>query len=139
MRKIYYLKPKIQNAFTSFFTILAAVEIILFGILLYAVDRWNIERSFDTLYYIRYTILFLIVLLFSVINFWIGLRLSHRFGGPMVNIQRILEQAQRGNYNSRITLRSKDYLHEIADSVNLLLEKLETQQKQSKANINENR
>jgi signal transduction histidine kinase len=139
MRKIYYLKPKIQNAFTSFFTILTAVEIILFGILFYVVDRWNIDRSYDTVFYIRYTILFLIVLLFSVINFWFGLRISHRIGGPMVNIQRILEQAQRGNYKSRITLRSKDYLHEIADSVNLLLEKLETHQKQTKTDINENR
>jgi len=137
MRKIYYLKPNIQNAFTSFFTILTAIEIILFGVLIYVVDRLNINRHFDMLYYIRYTILFLIVLLFSVINFWIGLRLSHRFGGPMVNIQRILEQAQRGNYTSRITLRSKDYLHEIADSVNLLLEKLETQQKQLKENKSE--
>jgi len=134
MRKIYYLKPKIQNVFTSFFTIMTAVEIILFGILLYMVDRLNIQRSNDMIFYIRYTILFLIVLLFSVVNFWFGLRLSHRIGGPIVNIQRILEQAQRGDYRSRITLRSNDFLHEIADSVNLLLEKLETEQKQTKKN-----
>ncbi len=136
MRKIYYLKPKIQNAFTSFFTIMTAVEIILFGILLYMVDRLNIQRSNDMIFYIRYTILFLIVLLFSVVNFWFGLRLSHRIGGPIVNIQRILEQAQRGDYKSRITLRSNDFLHEIADSVNLLLEKLEAQQKQTNKNEN---
>lgn len=136
MRKIYYLKPKIQNAFTSFFTIMTAVEIILFGILLYMVDRLNIQRSNDMIFYIRYTILFLIVLLFSVVNFWFGLRLSHRIGGPIVNIQRILEQAQRGDYRSRITLRSNDFLHEIADSVNLLLEKLEAEQKQTKKNEN---
>jgi nitrogen fixation/metabolism regulation signal transduction histidine kinase len=110
------------------------VEIILFGVLIYVVDHLNINRPIDMLYYIRYTILFLIVLLFSVINFWIGLRLSHRIGGPIVNIQRILEQAQRGDYKARINLRSKDFLHEIADSVNLLLEKLETQQKQLKEN-----
>ena len=137
MRKIYYLKPDIQNAFTNFFAVLTAVEIILFGVLIYVVDHLNINRPIDMLYYIRYTILFLIVLLFSVINFWIGLRLSHRIGGPIVNIQRILEQAQRGDYKARITLRSKDFLHEIADSVNLLLEKLETQQKQLKENKSE--
>jgi nitrogen fixation/metabolism regulation signal transduction histidine kinase len=137
MRKIYYLKPDIQNAFTNFFAVLTAVEIILFGVLIYVVDHLNINRPNDMLYYIRYTILFLIVLLFSVINFWIGLRLSHRIGGPIVNIQRILEQAQRGDYKARITLRSKDFLHEIADSVNLLLEKLETQQKQLKENKSE--
>ena len=137
MRKIYYLKPDIQNAFTNFFAVLTAVEIILFGVLIYVVDHLNINRPNDMLYYIRYTILFLIVLLFSVINFWIGLRLSHRIGGPMVNIQRILEQAQRGDYKARITLRSKDFLHEIADSVNRLLEKLETQQKQLKENKSE--
>jgi len=134
MRKIYYLKPDIQNAFTNFFAVLTAVEIILFSVLIYVVDHLNINRLNDMLYYIRYTILFLIVLLFSVINFWIGLRLSHRIGGPIVNIQRILEQAQRGDYKARINLRSKDFLHEIADSVNLLLEKLETQQKQLKEN-----
>mgnify|MGYP001317693735 CR=1 FL=1 len=134
MRKIYYLKPDVQNAFTNFFAVLTAVEIILFGVLIYVVDHLNINRPNDMLYYIRFTILFLIVLLFSIINFWICLRLSHRIGGPMINIQRILEQAQRGDYKVRITLRSKDFLHEIADSVNLLLEKLETQQKQLKEN-----
>ncbi len=63
MRKIYYLKPKIQNAFTSFFTILTAVEIILFGILLYMVDRLNIQRSNDMIFlHSLYHFYFLIVL-----------------------------------------------------------------------------
>jgi signal transduction histidine kinase len=61
------------------------------------------------------------------------MRLSHRIVGPMVQIQRVLERAIKGKYEARINLRTNDYLNEIADDINLLLEKLELESK-SKGN-----
>lgn len=131
MRRFYYLKPSIQYAFTSFFSLLAAIEIVLFGILLYLVEHLNIYYFYDMMLYFRFSILLLIILIFTGFNFWYGVRLSHRIAGPIVQIKRVLERAVKGEYKSRIQLRSNDYLHEIGDELNLLLEKLENQQKDS--------
>ncbi|UCF63184.1 MAG: methyl-accepting chemotaxis protein [bacterium] len=125
MRKFYYLKPNIQYAFTGAFTLLSAIEIGIFTILLYVVESLNIHRSYDVMLYIRFSIIFLMVLVISGFNFWFGMRLSHRIVGPMIQIQRVLERALKGKYDSRINLRTNDYLHEIAEDINLLLEKLD--------------
>jgi methyl-accepting chemotaxis protein len=127
MRKFYYLKPNIQYAFTSFYTMLTAIEIIAFGLVLYVVEGLNLHHSYDILLYIRFSIVLLVVLIFTGFNFWYGMRLSHRIVGPMIQILRVLESATKGEYKSRIQLRSNDYLHEIGDELNVLLEKLEAQ------------
>jgi len=136
MRRFYYLKPKIQYAFTSFFALLTSIEIVLFGLLLYVVEHLNIHYSYDIVLYIKFSIVLLIVLIFTGFNFWYGVRLSHRIAGPIVQIKRVIEQASKGEYKSRIQLRSNDYLHEIGDELNLLLEKLENQQVDHTAILN---
>jgi len=133
MRKFYYLKPNIQYAFTGAFTILSAIEIAVFTLIIFIIDQLSVGRSYDVLLYIRFSIIFLIILIISGINFWFGMRLSHRIVGPMVQIQRVLERAIKGKYEARINLRTNDYLNEIADDINLLLEKLELESK-SKGN-----
>ena len=135
MRKFYYLKPNIQYAFTGAFTLLGAVEIAVFTFSLYVVEHLNVHRSYDILLYIRFSIVFIMVLIISGFNFWFGTRLSHRIVGPMIQIQRVLEKALKGKYDSRIQLRSNDYLHEIAEDLNLLLEKLDGKRSKEKENI----
>jgi nitrogen fixation/metabolism regulation signal transduction histidine kinase len=66
------------------------------------------------------------VLVISGFNFWFGMRLSHRIVGPMIQIQRVLEKAIQGNYGFRINLRNNDYLHEVAEDINQLLENLDS-------------
>ena len=132
MRKYYYLKPNIQYAFTSFYTMLTAIEIIAFGLVLYVVEGLNLHHSYDILLYIRFSIVLLVILIFTGFNFWYGMRLSHRIVGPMIQILRVLESATKGEYKSRIQLRTNDYLHEISDELNVLLEKLENQQDKQK-------
>ena len=134
MRKFYYLKPNIQYAFTGAFTLLGAVEIAVFTFSLYVVEHLNVHRSYDILLYIRFSIVFIMVLIISGFNFWFGTRLSHRIVGPMIQIQRVLEKALKGKYDSRIQLRSNDYLHEIAEDLNLLLEKLDGKKSKEKVN-----
>jgi sensor histidine kinase YesM len=82
--------------------------------------------------YIRFSLLLLLVLFFSGFNFWLGMRLSHRIVGPMIQIQRVLEKAIKNDFQPRIQLRANDHLYEIGDQLNLLLEKLERQQNKQK-------
>jgi len=128
MRKLYYLKPNLQFTFTGTFTILSALEIAVFTILIFIVDHINVNRSYDVVLYIRFSIIFITILVIAGFNFWFGTRLSHRIAGPMIQIQRVLERALKGNYKSRINLRTEDYMHEIAEDINLLLEKLEQEE-----------
>jgi two-component system sensor histidine kinase ResE len=132
MRKIYYLKPNIQFIFTGAFTILSAIEIAIFTVVIFLVEHLNIDRSYDMLIYIRFSIVFVTILVISSINFWFGIKVSYRIVGPMVQIQRVLERALKGKYESRIKLRTDDYLHEIAEDINLLLEKLDQESKENK-------
>jgi hypothetical protein len=62
------------------------------------------------------------------------MRLSHRIVGPTIQIQRVLERAIKGKYEARINLRTNDYLHELADDINLLLENLDQESKKQKNN-----
>ena len=136
MRKFYYLKPNIQYAFTAAFTLLSAIEIAVFTFLLYTFEHLNIHRSYDIMLYIRFSLIFLMVLVISGFNFWFGMRLSHRIVGPMIQIQRVLEKAIQGNYGFRIKLRTNDYLHEVAEDINQLLENLDDKTNKQSQNQN---
>jgi hypothetical protein len=51
----------------------------------------------------------------------------HRVVGPMVAIERHLRALQRGDYTSRVMLRSSDHLYaELAEQLNELASRLET-------------
>ena len=51
----------------------------------------------------------------------------------MIQIQRILERVLQGKYESRIQLRNTDYLHEMAEDINKLIDDLENKQSKNKS------
>lgn len=64
--------------------------------------------------------------LFTMIFFaWWYIRISHRFFGPLVPIQRHIENLKIGRYQSRVRLRQTDELGELRDSLNDLAAALE--------------
>lgn len=69
----------------------------------------------------------LLYLLLYGFSFLLGLLISHRLYGPLVNLERILVKLNRGEYSSRIVLRKYDdvKVKEIAELVNQLADKLE--------------
>jgi signal transduction histidine kinase len=128
LRRFYYLKPTIQHPFASLFTILLAVEILLFGIIVLLVESMIHQVPVVFKIYYRFAYILISLLVFSLFNFWKGTRLSHKIVGPLVQIQRVLDKAINGNYKIRIQLRSGDLLLEIEQKLNTLLEKLEKSQ-----------
>ncbi len=125
MRRIYYVKPKIQNPITNYFVFLSVIEILMFIFLIYFIEQYKTQIPTDFVLYFRFGLILFTVLIFSLFNFWIGIRLSHRIAGPLVQVQRVLEFALKGEYETRIKLRSGDFLHEFGDHINSLLDKLE--------------
>lgn len=45
-------------------------------------------------------------------------QLTHRYYGPLVSIERFIEQISRGEYDKRCKIREKDELHGLVDRLN---------------------
>lgn len=75
-------------------------------------------------------ILSVIAVLYLVIygfSFLLGLLISHRLYGPLVNIHRAMTKIKDGDFSARIVLRKNDdqKLKELADTINECAAKLE--------------
>jgi nitrate/nitrite-specific signal transduction histidine kinase len=64
-------------------------------------------------------------LTFTVILCTIVFRMTHRIYGPLVSIERFVEQIARGEYQKRVTIRRGDELKRLADKLNVMAEELQ--------------
>ena len=71
------------------------------------------------LFRIGLAIISYIVCLFSTV-FW----LTHRYYGPLVSIERYLDQLSEGNYSAQVAVRKNDELIELVGKLNTLAETL---------------
>lgn len=73
------------------------------------------------------------LLLFGTIGvitaFFLGLFVAHSTFGPKVRIKKHIDQLIKGDYSSRLSLRKKDQLKDIAEKLNSLTEELEKKRK----------
>jgi methyl-accepting chemotaxis protein len=85
---------------------------------------------FDRISYlllVRVSILFIVVSLF---NFLLGLYYLHRITGPLGRIKGILDEVAAGKIPSHdTTLRKKDYLQELAESLNNAIRRIRESRK----------
>jgi HAMP domain-containing protein len=59
------------------------------------------------------------------IMFTIVFKLTHRYYGPLVSIERFVDQLTKGEYVARVTIRNKDELQRLAAKLNIMAGKLE--------------
>ncbi|MFH1798933.1 MAG: methyl-accepting chemotaxis protein [Candidatus Omnitrophota bacterium] len=57
----------------------------------------------------------------------IGLVLSHRIAGPIYSMKKFLKNVSDGDYSIRLRLRKKDEMKDVAEALNHLVEKLESE------------
>ena len=68
---------------------------------------------------------FLLVLVFLLPVFVVDtIKISHRFAGPMVNLDRAMREVAEGKPPRKIRFRHNDYWQELADHYNGMLERL---------------
>lgn len=65
-----------------------------------------------------------VAVVFGLISFSLGIILTHRLVGPMVPIQRLIQQLIGGEYGVQSRLRTKDDYQEIMNDLNTLSTKL---------------
>lgn len=66
-----------------------------------------------------------ISLVLMVISIFMGVRLSHRIYGPIVQFRRHVASLAGGDYSSRVNLRDHDHFFELSEDLNALAEKLQ--------------
>ena len=62
--------------------------------------------------------------LIFVISFIHFIVLTHRFCGPVINIQNTIQEVARGNFTRRVFLRKNDFLKEEAATLNHMMDQL---------------
>lgn len=64
-------------------------------------------------------------LAFIVTLFYVVFRITHRYYGPLVSIERFVEDFSRGDYHLRCKIREKDELHSLVNKLNEMAEAIE--------------
>lgn len=64
-------------------------------------------------------------LLFMLLTMAMVFKLTHRYYGPLVSIEKFVDQVANGDYSSRVALRKKDELQRLAAKLNTMAEHLE--------------
>src|SRR5690606_6362226 len=62
---------------------------------------------------------------YILILFLMVFRLTHRYYGPLVSINRFVEQMTAGDYSQRAKIRNKDELHDLVNRLNHMAETLQ--------------
>jgi hypothetical protein len=70
----------------------------------------------------RHVIWLLCMLAAAPILMWDMVKLSHRFAGPLVRLERVAREMARGQRVARVTLRKHDMLNQFLDAFNELVE-----------------
>lgn len=68
----------------------------------------------------------LLLVTFMVVLFAVVFRITHRYYGPLVSIERFVEQIAAGQYASRVTIRNKDELQRLCGKLNGMAAELES-------------
>ncbi|MHC4339069.1 MAG: hypothetical protein ACYSX0_02475 [Planctomycetota bacterium] len=129
-RRHYIIDSKAQIGPTSQIVTTLIIVCIVFAVGLLYFTKDNPLFEMDAAEFRGFILqVFALYLLVSVTIFSVMvISLTHRFVGPANVIQRALNGILEGEYSHRVTLRRKDHLKSLADSVNDVREKLRVRQ-----------
>ncbi len=71
-----------------------------------------------------------VLILYVLALFFVVIRMTHRIYGPLVSINRFVEQLTKGEYDKRCTIRKDDDLKQLAHKLNELAAVLQKNQSQ---------
>jgi|Deesub1362A_J573_1020465.scaffolds.fasta_scaffold04505_5 methyl-accepting chemotaxis protein len=122
-RRIYYVH-EYQRSFISHFCLatfgaMVATSLVLL-ILFSLVDRLGWQTSLQLLIGVNCVVLFALLLLTAVL----ALRISHRVGGPLYRLERVMGEMAQGRLDQNIRLREGDQLQSLAQAVNQVCQAL---------------
>lgn len=135
MRKIYFIKNKLQFRYLSLIIASLILPTILVGGCLYYLifsfmaEKLGIPESIESnlapvVNKVNFVVAVGFPIIFLILLGW-GVALSHKLAGPIKRLERELDEIVEGKHHkNKIHLRRGDDLKPIADKMNKILEKI---------------
>ena len=131
-RRTYYIQRKFQTAFIVRFCFIALGAMILTSVILYRLTQDTLTTTFTSSELViqktswiilpNLIITNLIVLAcFIVATVFLTLYMSHRIGGPLHQIEKMIDQMSHGNLKGRVSFRKGDQLKGIESKFNHMI------------------
>lgn len=131
-RRMYFVKKKLQFKYLLFVFFAMIVPTLICGGALYyiiwqavaaevGIPEAIAEVLMPALTRVNMMLLIALPLVFLVMLL-LSLSISHRIAGPIYRLEKELKEIVNGDYSRRIQFRSDDEFHEIAESINKVLD-----------------
>ena len=121
LRARFYIDPEVQFPLILTFIFLATAQGFLVGWAFYKLiaiaKQW--DRPDQALEFFR--VFLLTVVPVVAVNFALGIWLSHKIAGPLVQIRRAVNEVSRGNLEVEVQLRGGDLLNAPAQDLNRMI------------------
>ena len=85
--------------------------------------QWELVT--DEVFIMNISQLIFVFIAYLVILFWTVFKLTHRYYGPIVSLERLINELKDGRYHSRVKIRAQDELQGLANNLNELAQALE--------------
>lgn len=141
-RRIYIINKKFQFRYVFIILFLTFAGIFTISFITFYVIWSNVINEFFFIpeaakklgdIYIKTTELLIIpLLIIGFIFSIIGILYSHKIAGPLYRVQKICEEISKGNLNLNVKFRKGDEFHEVADSLNKVIQGLKNMVREDK-------
>ncbi len=133
-RKIYVVQREMQGKFTLTLLMLIFLVTVISFCNLYVIGQYALDhiatmqegQTMGTLFAEAFTVLWprllLIILVNVIIVVIIGVFYSHQFAGPSYKLEKSIREIAQGDLSFKIYLRKGDTMHNVADSLNQLVD-----------------
>jgi len=134
-RRKYFIDPKFQGNFIFRFCLMVIVASLLVGVIVFALTGGSTTVAIEnTRVFVKPTSAFILpvlgvtVLVVSIFTAAVvaGMTLiqSHRIAGPLVRINREVEELKQGGLSRDFTIRDRDHLQELAKNLGVMSDAL---------------
>ncbi len=97
----------------------------LMGIFNITDSKSQMELVTNDIFYSNIIRIALVFVIFIGVTFLMVFRMTHRYYGPLVSIERFVDEMTTGQYSKRVKIRKGDELQRLTDKLNLMAESLE--------------
>jgi len=137
MRKNYFIKKRFQlNFLLKFIALLVVESLLIAGLFLYVSNdtlttgylnsTLRIEKTPDFFFVSLILIVLITMVGIGMAAMVVFIFLSHRIAGPLYHFEKALKNAGAGDLTARIDLRRTDELTVLKESINALLESMDS-------------
>ena len=133
VRKKYFIERGMQLRFARFVILFVFISVFLTGGAIFLTTFMLMGEKLANVYpQARLVAIFQSVYLGAGVTmlgvlpfiFWASIVFSHRIAGPLPKIYQAIKSVGDGNFDVKLTLRKRDELRELADSLNEMAAKL---------------